>query len=522
MATAAQIETPRAEASRDLWRIGDALVLLAYAGVVLWTIRYHEKWADEAQAWLIARDLDLPTIWFHELRYEGSPGLWHTILWIAQHVFGLGYGALGYIGAAFAIAGAAVLIFFAPFPRYIRWPLAFTYVMVYQYAVIARPYALYPLLAFLAALFFKDSLHPERITAVLILLILLTLHGVLLAVCLGVAYLYEAIQMWPALEKPIRRKYFVCMGAIAAVLLFVAVIVKPTSDVEEIAIKDAIAHASVEVKAAFPSIEQKVVAVISGTFIDYFFASLVLVVSFGVWCFWRRKGLAFGLSVGLLVAFYIAIHGAAHHHGTIFIAAVAGLWIAWPTESEESSFNDFDRKAAVAVKGMLLALCAFNIWDASVVIKREYLYPYCGAADAAQYLRSVGADRGPMFGFLFGVVAVQAYFDHNIFINNPHSYFHHGLPLKTTQLEPGELEQIKPEYVVAYSMDPKLMMESGVPQVTSRGYDLVHFSDGYYLYKRGVFEREVYFIFRRSANAPAKWPAVAGTTPDFDQTRAQQ
>jgi len=101
---------------RDLWRIGDALVLLAYSCVVLWTIRYHEKWADEAQAWLIARDLDLRTIWFHELRYEGSPGLWHTILWIAQHVFHLGYGALGYIGASFAIAGTAVLIFCAPFP----------------------------------------------------------------------------------------------------------------------------------------------------------------------------------------------------------------------------------------------------------------------------------------------------------------------------------------------------------------------------------------------------------------------
>ena len=128
-------------------KIGNAIVLLVYSGVVLFTVRYHEKWADEAQAWLIARDLDLKTIWFHELRYEGSPGLWHTILWVAQRVFHAPYDAISYIGVAFAIAGVAVLIFKAPFPWFIRWPLAFTYFLIYQYAVIARPYTLLPLYA---------------------------------------------------------------------------------------------------------------------------------------------------------------------------------------------------------------------------------------------------------------------------------------------------------------------------------------------------------------------------------------
>ncbi len=119
--------------------------------VVGFILPYHEKWCDEAQAWLFARDLSLSRLWFYELRYEGSPGLWHTILWIAQHVFHANYNALGYIGAACAVGGAALLIFKAPFPRYIRWPLAFTYFMVYQYAVIARQYNLLPVLAFAAA-----------------------------------------------------------------------------------------------------------------------------------------------------------------------------------------------------------------------------------------------------------------------------------------------------------------------------------------------------------------------------------
>ena len=88
MSTAVVTSAPQDNSVAAAWeKIGNAVALLLYSGVVLFTLGHHEKWSDEAQAWLIARDLDLKTIWFHELRYEGSPGLWHTILWVAQHWF---------------------------------------------------------------------------------------------------------------------------------------------------------------------------------------------------------------------------------------------------------------------------------------------------------------------------------------------------------------------------------------------------------------------------------------------------
>jgi len=510
--------------SRDCWRLGDGLVLLAYVGVVLWTVRYHEKWADEAQAWLIARDLDLRTIWFRELRYEGTPGLWHTLLWVAQHVFHAGYGALGYIGLVFAIAGAAVLIFLAPFPRCVRWPLAFTYVMIYQYAVIARPYTLLPLLAFCAAIFFPDIRHPERMTLVLIILANVTIHGTILAGCLGLAYLIEAARNRPSLDGTTRKKYVICLVLMACTFLFLFAILKPTPDVEEIALKREFAQMGPPPGMQFPTIGQKLIAVITGAFLDTVVPSVMLVLLLAGWCFWRRKWLPFALSVGTLIIFYGLVHGAAHHHGTVFVAAIAGMWIAWPCEEEKRAFSAYDRYGFAGVIALLLVLCAVNLWDSAVVIKREYLYPYCGADDAANYLKAVGADRGPMFGLLFGVVAVQAHFDRNIFENNPTTYFHHGLPLSTTVLDVVELYRVKPEYVVAYSIDPQLMMATGVGELTSRGYKLVHFSDGYYLYKRAVFEREVYFIFRRSAmgtvdSQAGSESAHGGAKDDAQQSR---
>ncbi len=207
-------------AASPWWRIADFGVLAVWLAVTGFTLSYHEKWADEAQAWLIARDLSLKTIWFHELRYEGSPGLWHTILWIAQHIFHARYDALGLIGLAGATAGVALLIFKAPFPRYIRWPLAFTYFLVYQYAVIARPYTLLPLLAFSAALLFKDLQHPERMTVVLVLLANLSLHGTILAGCLGLVYLIDAWHARNTFPADVRRRYWICIAVMAAVFVF--------------------------------------------------------------------------------------------------------------------------------------------------------------------------------------------------------------------------------------------------------------------------------------------------------------
>jgi hypothetical protein len=500
MSATATVTAPPPETTTRNWeQIGNVAVLLAYSCVVLFTVRYHEKWADEAQAWLIARDLDLKTIWFHEARYEGAPGLWHTILWIAQHWFHAPYAALGYIGVAFAIAGVALLVFKSPFPWYVRWPLAFTYVMVYQYAVIARPYTILPLLCFAVAIFFKDVQHPGRMTMVLVLLANLSLHGAILAGCFGLLYLIGASKKWREFDNSLRNRYFVCAAAMVLTFLFLVVILKPTPDIEEFMLKKEFAQMpeSLRQQMRVPTALQKATNVVSGAFLDFLYPSVAFLILAAAWSFTRQRLLGFVLPVGLMVALYSVIHGAPHHHGTAFIAAITTFWIAWPTADERRAFNPRNAWAMRAMIPLLLILSFVNIWDAVVVIKREYLYPYSGSADAVRYLKSVGADRGPMFGLLYGVVAVQAYFDHNIFANVTSTYFHHGMPLLGTYLDTEALQRIQPEYVIAYTNDPQQMLESGVPQLTSRGYEIVHFSDGYYMYKQAVFQRDCYFIFRR-------------------------
>ncbi len=487
---------PGASSPSPWWRIGDFGILGLWIVIVSFTIQYHEKWADEAQAWLIARDLDLRTIWFHELRYEGSPGLWHTILWIAQHVFHAKYGAISYIGMAGATAGVALLIFKAPFPRIVRWPLAFTYFMVYQYAVIARPYTFLPLLAFAVAILFKDIRHPERMTIVLVLLANLSTHGTILAGCFGLAYLIEAWRSWHTLEANVRTRYYVCVSMMALTFVFIYVILKPTPDNETFAAKREVAQLSPELRARIESTPiRKVGSIISGAFLDFLLPSVLFVLLAAAFCFMRCRFLTFALPVGSMIVLY-AFHGYFHHHGTATVAALAGLWIAWPTAEEQRPSRTREIWATHGMSTLLLCLCAVNIWDAWSVIERDRLYPYSGSDDAANYLKSVGADREPIFGLFYGMVAIQPYFDHNILANTPTTYFHHGLPLHGTKLDVGQLRRLNPEYVVVYSIwlngSP-----SEVSELLPLGYEVVHFSDGYLLYKRSVTDRQAYYILRR-------------------------
>ena len=497
----------RASSMNPRWRIGDFSVLGLWIVVVSFTISYHEKWTDEAQSWLIARDLDLRTLWFHELRYEGSPGLWHTILWVAQHVFHAKYGAISYIGMAGATAGVALLIFKAPFPRIIRWPLAFTYFMVYQYAVIARPYTLLPLLAFASAILFKDIRHPERMTVVLVLLANLSLHGTILAGCFGLAYLIEAVRSWRTLEAGVRMRYQICVAAMALTFLFLFVILKPTPDIDVFVRNRKIAQLPPDIRAQVDTAPlQKLSAVITGAFLDYWWPSVLFVALVGAWCWTRRRFLLFVLPVGPLIALYF-VQGGPHHHGVLFITAITALWIAWPDNQERHGFGVRESWAAHGMVFLLLCLCAVNIWGGAVAIHHEYLYPYSGAEDAAKYLKSVGADREPMFGIGIGMVGVQAYFDHNILANTPTAYFHHGLPSHGLTVDGGELQRVNPEYVVVYSMNPEEMLQLNIAQFHVYGYDVVHFSDGYNLYKRGTSQREAYFILRRIGPGAAQAPA---------------
>ncbi|MGA8111209.1 MAG: hypothetical protein WB974_17360, partial [Acidobacteriaceae bacterium] len=170
-----QLLPPRAPDERRILRRAtlqqnvELVVWLAYMAVVAVGIFWHEPWADEAQAWLLARDQGFWHLMLHAIRYEGSPGLWHALLWglVRLHV---SYAGMHWISGALAAAGVYVFLRWSPFPLVLRILLPFGFWLAYQDAVVARSYVVYALLAFSTAALLRgmsqrDPRLPVRGTA---------------------------------------------------------------------------------------------------------------------------------------------------------------------------------------------------------------------------------------------------------------------------------------------------------------------------------------------------------------------
>jgi hypothetical protein len=179
------------------WRSGHRFeigLVLLYLLVVVGMIPFHEPWRDEAQVWLIARDNDLLGL-LRRMKFEGSPPLWHLLL-VPLVRLELPYWSMQLLHAGIAALAVALFVFASPFNRWQKAAFAFSYLMIFEYAVVARSYALSVLFVFVVAI-----LHPRRgerpFAYVLGLLGLAcsNLHGLVLA---GVM---AAVQVWALVRE---------------------------------------------------------------------------------------------------------------------------------------------------------------------------------------------------------------------------------------------------------------------------------------------------------------------------------
>ena len=120
---------------------------------------YHEPWRDEAQAWLIARDLDIISL-FKQMRYEGTPALWHLILFPFAKL-NFPYCTITIIHLVIAISMVYLFVSYAPFSRITKLLFIFSYYIAYEYAIIARNYNIAILLLFLIAIFYKERFEHQ-------------------------------------------------------------------------------------------------------------------------------------------------------------------------------------------------------------------------------------------------------------------------------------------------------------------------------------------------------------------------
>lgn len=156
---------------------------------------FHEPWYDEIQAWMVASDASFKEMIFELPHYEGHPPFWTLLLSVFAKTgvpmeIGLRIPTL-----LFSTIAAYVVIFKAPFKRWIRCLLPFGYYFFYQYTVICRPYSLMFLGFVLAAYFYKErNQKPVRYLIALYMLCMSSAYGILFAGVFCVIWTVEIIK----------------------------------------------------------------------------------------------------------------------------------------------------------------------------------------------------------------------------------------------------------------------------------------------------------------------------------------
>lgn len=469
----------------------EALTLCVFSAVVATGIAVHEAWADEAQAWLLARDLGWWKLMLHGVRYEGTPGLWHTLLWILNRLQ-FSFQGMHWIAGGIAVCGVFVFLRWSPFPLLLRILLPFTFFLAYQNAVIARSYVLFPLLVFtVAALLSVPRLQPIALAVAAGLLANVSLHGFVEATGLAIGFLLarrKAVQVQDGGNRT--RTTAIAVGVFATFWIIAIATAFPPSDIsarpgariqkllhghkatktissglEEFEVKDS---DSANELTPIPTPDQKKtrweskqlllikqLSVITYPLSESHLLGLVLFALLLLRAVPKRNSgttreisqrqLWTGLlPYLLLVVFFSRMYLKPWHTGTIFASFIVAVWLTWPPEKPVTHFALWRERLLV------LALCVMCIeqigWTAHA-LKQDVQGAYSGDEAAADFLKQ-NAQGKKVAGYYFFSIGPVAYLGHPLYLNQPdREYWSWSSKVRVNAEAPAALEQ-HPDFIV--------------------------------------------------------------------------
>ncbi|MBV9745183.1 MAG: hypothetical protein JO099_15585 [Acidobacteriia bacterium] len=366
-----------------------------YAALVAVTIVLHEPWADEAQAWLLGRDASLVDLWTKLLHYEGSPGLWQTLLHFLIKL-DLPYSAYNFVSGSMGLAAAWLFLRYAPLPLWARLLVPFTYFIAYQYAVVARSYALLaPLLFGVAAVYTRAREKPIFVTTLLCLIAGVSVHGVILSACLWLAICGPSI--WNERERSpfLTRPWLVAMAVYALVVVLFMLSAWPAHDV-------AFAEGRGLPNTTVERFEGVLQILFSQAFTGEWITSFVLV-GLSIPFLLSGGGALFFLPFAAMFwLFSVVVYSKEWHYGILFLAWLFAVWIS-ATRVKPT------RQALVALAAAILVQ---GYWTVAAV-SYDWQHAYSGSAEAVRYLKKTPVQD--LYAVGYPTTALQPYFPANLY-----------------------------------------------------------------------------------------------------------
>lgn len=395
-------------------RFRELVLFLLFVVVATTVSMFHEFWRDELQAWMIVRDSASIADLLDNTRYEGHPSLWFLLLFGLKQI-APGAAAMKALHLCIASASAWLILRFSPFSRGHRALLVCGYFFLYEYAVIARNYAVGVFFVLVACVLFprRASRGPFLAIALAIVgMMLANLYSFLLGV--GFAFLLFADDWRRSGGFGWRRLPGYAVIA-AGVLLFWVDVATPAdygywpgwrTVIASRPLAEALARAGC---VFFPIPKDDVgfwnTMFVSNMWIQAVCGAAALIAAAGII---PRKQLArwffMFCAAALLLFSYVKFPGYLRHNGHLFVAFVAMCWIEPCLSGPERP----RRRLAGALLTFILATQAIAGITASAL---EIAYPFSQARVTADWINRYRPQTVVIARDESGASAVAAFLD---------------------------------------------------------------------------------------------------------------
>lgn len=198
------------------------IVMILYSICSLVILMFHESWRDEAQSWLIVKDLDFLEI-IQQMKYEGHFLLWYIII-MPFAKLGLPYETTKIISWVIVNISVWLILKNAPFKWWIKTLFIFSFPMLYLYPAISRCYCIIPLAITLIAINYKNR-KTKPIHYILSIILLLNTHIIMLGLVGMLLLTFYIEQIRDRKENTIQQnKKIIISFFIACVLLILSML----------------------------------------------------------------------------------------------------------------------------------------------------------------------------------------------------------------------------------------------------------------------------------------------------------
>ncbi len=393
------------------------------------TASHHEMWRDEIQAWLLARDSSSIFNLFANLKYEGHPGLWHLCLMPLSRIT---HSPVIMQMCHLLITGLTVYLFvrYAPFNWLQKLLFCFGYFVLYEYAIVARNYALGLLLITVFCVLYKERYKRFIwVGCVLFLLAHTSVHALIVTIAIGIVLCCEYVfggrflsflnQEIQAVED--KRPIWIGFALIGIGIITSVLQLNPPPDTGFAVgwhfnydtnrvnnIVKLISRAYLPVTRPVAGFWGSNILTTYPLFQTIQIPLCYLLMLLSLLLFHKRPTalLAYLIStVGLLTFFYVKYHGSIRHHGFLFLTFLMCCWIYrdcpainFGKAEQQNVDSTIDRVLNVAGSVLVTVLLICHAIGGIIAVKMEHRHIFSYGKLTAEYIKSQGMQGLPMVG----------------------------------------------------------------------------------------------------------------------------